>query len=218
MKDLSLIMEEVINEFFACLICKSSENQLTFIEPCNHNFCYFCLDIWIKNNNKCSECKEYITYIYFNDKKIHINQWDDIKNNIFIMVKDYLERKVVVRKILEQRIDKLNENNEYTSELLDPHIPESQKKAIQEQINVNLKDIDALLELSRRQEFFSIEDLKKSIFDEDLDDIENSMNSVFEVLIQQCFVLGQTDINSIVLYIMNSINEYLNNITNFIII
>lgn len=217
MKNLSLIMNDILQEFFSCIICKNTENKLTYIEPCLHNYCYFCLDSWIINNKKCAECNEYITYIFFGDIKIHINEWDDLKNNIYQMTKNYLERKIVIRKILEERMDKMNENHLFSAELLDPHIPECQKNAIKEQINKNIIDMNSLFEQCKRQEYLEIDELKRSISEENLNDIEAEMRSVFKLLMQQCFVLGKTDINSISLYIIESINDYLKNFSNFIL-
>lgn len=214
MKDLNL-MADLAQSIKMCVICSSFENSLTKIEPCDHNICLFCLDQWLRNHKKCPECHQYISYIYLGERKININEWIDIKLNIFNITKSQIERKVLVRKILEERNEMITMNFDLNQELLDPHLPDQQKNAIKKQIVNNYMDARALFEIALRNNEYENNELLEKISDDE--DIDGSIELTFDFFIQQCYVLGKTDINSICMYIIQSIDDYLNNIVNHIL-
>lgn len=70
---LSFIVNPSLNLFATndgkCPICYMDLFIPTYIQNCNHSFCYCCLVRWLENNNSCPLCRQQIKQIGYIDSK-----------------------------------------------------------------------------------------------------------------------------------------------------
>uniref|UniRef100_A0A803JC67 RING-type E3 ubiquitin transferase n=1 Tax=Xenopus tropicalis TaxID=8364 RepID=A0A803JC67_XENTR len=46
-----------------CPICLETFDDVSYIEPCKHKFCFLCIETWIQVNGSCPMCRQHIRNI-----------------------------------------------------------------------------------------------------------------------------------------------------------
>uniref|UniRef100_A0A1B8XSJ5 RING-type E3 ubiquitin transferase n=1 Tax=Xenopus tropicalis TaxID=8364 RepID=A0A1B8XSJ5_XENTR len=52
------LLEEALDS--ECPICLGTFDDVSYIEPCKHRFCFLCIETWIQVNGSCPMCRQHI--------------------------------------------------------------------------------------------------------------------------------------------------------------
>lgn len=218
MKDLSKVLCDLQEYFDLCSFCQSATNAFCTLEPCLHRMCLLCLDDWIEKQRKCKECNQYITFIVVGENKIHINHWLDNKALMLRITFSHLTRKVLLRKLIDRRFSVWQKCNELNATITDPLIDGVSKAEAKVQLQILNHEMITYLEMIRRHSHHSNEEIEDQLSGESLDTMDEEVHKLFKLLFSHCLIQAKVEVTEVTMYIIETINDYLSNIHNYVII